>query len=160
MLSEIFVAGTLLVVAAQFSLPQSVFAAIGILGGLVLFYFAWQVLGLRSVSVEEGYVLFSPSKILLLSATNAPLYIFWVTICFPLIWELAQVWPLALAAMTYFAAFEIGWGLTPFIMLLIFVFSRKTLTNERVMGKVFAGVALLLVIFGVQILVKSVQYFL
>ncbi len=160
MLSEIIVAGGLLLVATQLPLDASVFTAIGIVGGVVLLYFAWQVFQLRSIRVQDETVLFTPLKIFLLSATNAPLYIFWITICFPLIWQLAAEWSLAVAATTYFALFEAGWGVTTFIMLLLFVFSRRILTDERVMHKIFLLVAVLLAGFGVRMLVQSINQFL
>ena len=155
MFSEITIAGVLLLVAVQLQLGAAVFTWIGFVGSVVLFYFAWQVLKLRSVNVESNSTLFTPVKIFLLSATNAPLYIFWTTICFPLIWQLASSWPITVAAPFYFLFFEIGWGLTTFIMLLLFVFSRKTLTDERVMRKVFIIISIILFGFGVEMLVQS-----
>lgn len=158
MLAEIVIAGALLLVAAQLPLGENFFLLLGGVGGVVLFYFAWQVFQLRSVSIENGTVLFSPQKIFLLSATNAPLYVFWTTICFPLIWELARTWSLALAAPLYFLAFEIGWGITTFGMMLVFVFSRSTLTNERVMRLVFTCIALILAGFGLRMLITAVVF--
>ncbi len=156
MLSEILIAGGLLLLAAQLSMGEEVFMAIGFVGGVVLLYFAWQVFKLRSIQIHNTPALFTPGKILLLSATNAPLYIFWTTICFPLIWQLSTRWPFSVAAVSYFASFEVGWGITTFSMLLLFVFSRRTLANEGVMGKVFMSVALILAGFGINMLVRSV----
>lgn len=158
--SEVVIAGALLMVAAQLNISQDTFIAIGFVGGTVLLYFAWKVFQLRTVSVDQGPALFTPLKIFLLSATNAPLYIFWTTICFPLIWQLASIWSLPIAAVSYFIAFEIGWAVTTFIMLMIFMFSRRTLTDEHIMRRVYICVALLLAGFGLNILVQSVQHFL
>ena len=160
LLSEVIVAGALLVVAAQLPLDDRVFMVIAGVGGVVLLYFAWQVLQLRTISIGGGGMLFTPAKIFTLTATNAPLYVFWTTICFPLIWELARTWGLALAAPLYFMFFEIGWGITTFGMMLLFVFSRKTLTNERIMGKVFVGIALILAAFAVKMFITAGMFFL
>ena len=160
MISEVTVAGALLILATQLPLDDVAFMVIAGVGGAVLLYVAWQVLQLRAISIGGGGMLFTPAKILTLTATNAPLYIFWTTICFPLIWELARTWGLALAAPLYFMFFEIGWGITTFGMMLLFVFSRKTLTNERIMGKVFVGIALILAAFAVKMLITSVVFLL
>jgi threonine/homoserine/homoserine lactone efflux protein len=157
MISEIIVAGGLLFIATLLPLNVEVFNVVGLIGSAVLLYFAWSIFQLRSVKVHDEHVLFTPSKILLLSATNAPLYVFWTTICFPLIWQLARVWRLPLAAFSYFVTFEIGWAITTFTMLLLFLFSRKTLTNEGIMHKVFISIALILAILGMHIFIQSVQ---
>jgi threonine/homoserine/homoserine lactone efflux protein len=157
MISEILVAGSLLLVAIQLPLNANVFTGIGVVGACVLLYFAWSVFKLRSVKVHGEGMLFTPSKILLLSATNAPLYIFWTTVCFPLIWQLAQTWNFAIAAVSYFIVFEIGWGITTFMMLLVFLYSRRVLTNESIMHKVFIAVSLVLAGFGVNILIQSIR---
>ncbi len=160
LISEIVIAGALLITAVQLGLSQEVFRWIALVGGLVLMYFAWQVFHLRSVTVKDEVILFSPTKIFLLSATNAPLYVFWTTVCFPLIWKLSESWGLTLAATSYFFLFEIGWAITTFMMVLVFVFSRKTLTNEKVMRFVFTGIALILAGFGIRMLADFVQYIL
>ena len=159
MLSEVVIAGGLLLIATKLPLQAKVFSFIGLIGSVVLLYFAWQVFQLRSIRIQDDSTLFTPLKIFLLSATNAPLYIFWITICFPLIWQLANEWTLTLAASSYFILFEIGWSITTFIMLLLFVFSRKVLTNEHIMHKVFILVSLLLAGFGIRMLIKSIGQF-
>ncbi len=155
MLSEILIAGGLLLVATQLPLTPVIFTWIGIIGSLVLLYFAWQVFQLRAVKVHEETALFTPGRIFLLSATNAPLYIFWTTVCFPLVWQLATTWPLSLAASSYFLVFEIGWALTTCAMLFLFVYARAVLTNERIMRGVFMFVAFLLCGLGLRLLIQS-----
>lgn len=161
MLAELIIVGVLLLAALQLPLHTSTFMAVGFVGGIVLLYFAWQVFKLRAVRIQQnGPVLFTPSKIFLLSATNSPLYIFWTTICFPLIWRLGESLTLPLAAISFFIIFEIAWATATLIMLLLFVFSRKTLTNEHVMHKVFIVIALILGGFGIHMLLQSGTYFL
>jgi threonine/homoserine/homoserine lactone efflux protein len=160
MLAELVIVGALLLVALQLPLQTSAFIVVGFVGSIVLLYFAWQVFKLRSIKVENGSVFFTPSKIFLLSVTNSPLYIFWTTICFPLIWRLGETWPLTIAALSFFVVFEIGWAIATVATVLIFAFSRKTLTNEKIMHKVFVAIALILGGFGVHMLLQSITYFL
>lgn len=159
-LAEVVIVSALLLLALQLPLSPDVFVAVGGIGGLVLLYFAWQVFHLRSMDIQETPTFFTASRIFTLQATNAPLYIFWITICFPLIWQLALTWPLAVAAITYLTLFELGWAISTLAVLLLFVFSRKTLTNERVMRIVFFVVAGLLAIFGVRMLALAYATFL
>ncbi len=150
--SEVVIAGGLLFIATRLPLEPRIFSLVGFVGGIVLLYFAWRVFHVHSLRIAGAPVLFSGPKIFLLSASNAPLYIFWTTVCFPLIWELSLTWGLPLAAISYFAAFEIGWAITTFIMLLLFIYSRKVLMEERIMGKVFIVVGLVMAGLGVDML--------
>jgi threonine/homoserine/homoserine lactone efflux protein len=156
MLSEIIIAGGLLLLATLLPLSPIVFVWIGVVGSLILLYFSWQVFQLRSITVHKGSTLFTPSKIFLLSATNAPLYIFWTTVCFPLVWQLAVSWSLSAAALSYFVIFEIGWAATTCATLLLFAYARTVLTNEGVMRWVFTLIALLLASLALRMLLHSV----
>ncbi|TSC86480.1 MAG: Uncharacterized protein G01um10148_466 [Parcubacteria group bacterium Gr01-1014_8] len=160
MLSEIAVAGALLLLATQIPLNERLFMGMGLVGGFVLVYFAFKVFTLKSVGIpEHERTVFTPLRILILSATNAPLYIFWISICFPLIWQLAASWGLSAAAVSYFVAFELGWGISTFMMLMLFIFSRSVLMDERIMRKVFVALSIILAGFGIKMFITSVQLF-
>lgn len=160
MVSEICIAGGLLFIATLLPLDQKFFAGVGALGGVALLYFAYHVFQLRRMHIDGETTLFSAPKIFLISATNAPLYIFWSTICFPLIWQLAARWSLPIAALSYFTAFEIAWGITTYATVLAFVYSRSFLMNERIMHKVFIGIALVFVAFSIRLFLSAVALFL
>ena len=159
MLSEILIAGGLLLLASLLPLSASSFTAIGIVGGAVLLYFAWNVFQLKSISVNDAPIFFTAPKIFMLSATNAPLYIFWSTICFPLIWQLASNWSLPIAAIAYFLAFEIAWALSTLATVLIFAYARPVLTNEQMMRKVFICIALILAGLGIKMFLTGITLF-
>ena len=156
MIFEIVIAGGLLVIATQLPLKHDFFTAVGLVGGTVLLYFSWKVLHLRAVNVQNDSVLFTAPKIFILSATNAPLYIFWSTICFPLIWDLSVRWTLPVAAISYFVVFEIAWAITTIISILLFVYSRATLSNERIMHKVFTVLAVIFMGFGIKLIASGI----
>src|SRR3989344_5824190 len=155
MLAEVLIAGSLLLIATQLPIGQSFFNVIGVVGGGFLFYFSWKIFQLRSITVHDGALLFTAPKIFLISATNAPLYIFWSTICFPLIWQLATIWSLPVAAVSYFVVFEVGWAITTFITILLFVYARPMLSNERIMHRIFIFLALVFAAFGFRLLITS-----
>src|SRR3989344_3829492 len=140
--AEITVVSILLILLFILPIPEGLFNYIGLVGGLVLFYFAWQIFHLHKINQpEDRSVVFSAGKIYSLAATNAPLYIFWVTVCAPLIWQLAKEWPIAISTISFVALFEIGWSISTFAILLIFVKARHYLTNPLVMRKVYLGAA-------------------
>ncbi len=159
MVSELCIVGALLLIAFQLPLGETFFSVVGIAGGLVLFYFAWNISKLRSIREDPGAVLFTPPKIFALQLTNSTLYIFWTAICFPLIGELARLWTLPVAATSFFVIFEIGWAIMTFSIMLLFLFSRTTLTNERIMHKVFFVLALIFVVLGIKMIATSILHF-
>lgn len=160
MLSEVAIVGVLLLVATHLPLGPQTFVALGGVGGIVLLYFAWRVFSLRAIRVEESTLLFKPWKIFAIHTVNGPLYVFWITICVPLIWQLSSARGLPTAAISFFIIFEIGWALTTLLIMMLFVFSRTTLTNERIMHRVFSVIALVFVGLGAKMLITSITQFL
>ena len=154
--AEIVVVGTFLLVILQLPVNQEVFALLGGIGGCVLLYFAWRVYQLQSITLTNEHILFTAPKIFLLHATNAPLYIFWTTIGLSFIVRLSQTWPTSIAAISFVAIFETGWLLAKVVTLLLFVFSRSTLVNTRVMRIVFVITSGIFAIFGVRLLVPAI----
>ena len=157
LLAEVSIVTVLLTILFNLPLPTTAFTYIGLIGGAVLLYFGFQVLKVRNINVhEQAKETFTPLKIFILSATNAPLYIFWVTICAPLIWEMAQSFPLFFSAITYTGSFEVGWSLSTFAVMLTFVYMRRYLTDQKIMHKVFIAVAAFMFLLGIKMLYTSV----
>ena len=160
MLAEVFVAGLLLFMATRFNFDASFFSLVGLVGSVVLGYLAWQVKNIRWVDVSlQKAVIFTPQKIFLLTATNVPLYIFWSTVCFPLIWQLAETWTWGLAAPSFFFFFELGWGLATLAMMFVFVFARPWLSNPKIAHNVFLFLALILFLLGLKMFLQSLCFF-
>ena len=156
-LAEITVVTLLLLIILSLPLSDTVFSYIGLMGGVVLFYFAYQIVGISKIShPDEKTVLFSAGKIYFMSATNAPLYIFWTAVCAPLIWQLTEQFSVPFAAVSFMTAFELGWGLATFAVMLIFVKSHQILTNPMIMKRVYQTVALFMIFLGFRILYTSI----
>jgi threonine/homoserine/homoserine lactone efflux protein len=156
--AELTVVGILLIILFNLPISAKTFNYIGMIGGLVLFYFAWQIFHLQKIDQpEKSGAVFSGKEIYTLAATNAPLYIFWLTVCAPLIWRLAEQWPLGISAISFMAVFEIGWSLSTFTIMLLFVKARKYLTNPRIMRKIYIGASMLMFLLGVRMLYLSVS---
>ncbi len=157
--AEVLTVIALLSIIFSLPIPIVTFQGIGLVGGLVLFYFAWQVSKIRSVGLPsgDGRETFSAGKIFLLSATNAPLYIFWTTVCAPLIKELAIQKGLLVSATLYMTSFEIGWSITTFAIMLVFVYARNKLTDPIVIRRTYVAVAILMALIGVRMIHLSLS---
>ena len=154
--AELTIVTLLLVALFTLPIPEQLFNYIGLIGGCVLFYFAWQVFHIQKISQpQDGGEIFSGRKIYTLAATNAPLYIFWVTVCSPLIWQLSAEWSLTLSAVSFMTAFEIGWALSTFLVMVVFVKTRGYLTNPNIMRKVYLGVSIFMALLGIRMLYSS-----
>jgi len=154
--AELTVVGILLLVLFTLPISPSIFNYIGLIGGLVLFYFAWQIFHLYKIDQPQiTDTVFSGKQIYTLATTNAPLYIFWVTVCAPLIWKLANYWPLPISIISFMVSFEMGWALSTFIIMLLFVKARQHLTNPNVMRKIYIGASVLMLLLGVRMLFIS-----
>lgn len=156
LLAEVTVVGILLVFLFTLPIPVILFNYIGLFGCLVLLYFAWQVFHIQKIDQpEQSGTVFTAKEIFILSVTNAPLYIFWVTVCTPLILQLAEMWSLTVSAVTFMISFEIGWGLSTFIVMLLFVKARKYITEPRIMRKVYTCASIAMFLLGFKMLYSS-----
>ena len=155
--AEVTIVGALLLILFTLPIPEDVFTYIGLVGGLVLFYFGYQVLKIKTLETPgETKETFTFSKIYILAATNAPLYIFWVTVCAPLIWQMANEFSLVFSAVSFMTAFEIGWSMSTFAIMLVFVKMRRFLTNPRIMRKVYIGVSVFMFLLGSRMLYSAI----
>ena len=157
-ISELSIVTLLLATLIMLPLKPDVFYYIGLIGSAVLFYFAYQILKLSKFDTPDtpGEV-FSLGKIYVLAATNTSLYVFWITICAPLVWQLAEQFNLYVSAFYFMVAFELGWVISTFAILIVFVKAKSILTNPVVMKKVFVVVALFMLLLGVRMLYNSLS---
>ncbi len=155
--AELTVVGILLTVLFTLPIPKELFTYIGLIGSFVLFYFAWKIFHLQKMDQPEIVnAVFSGKEIYTLAITNAPLYIFWVTVCTPLIWQLSKTWPLSLSVFSFMITFEIAWSLSTFIVMLLFVKGKQYITDPKSMRRVYLILAVIMFLLGVKMLHTSV----
>jgi threonine/homoserine/homoserine lactone efflux protein len=157
-LAEIVIVAVLLSVILSLPLPNTTFHYVGFIGGLVLVYFAWNIQKIKQVEANTANVaLFTIQKIFILSATNALLYIFWLTVCVPLMLSLAETTSLFTAVSSFMLAFEIGWALSTFALLLVFLKMRNVLTKERYVHLTFRVVAFIMFLLALRLWWQSLS---
>lgn len=154
---ELITVTVLLFLVFSLPIPKIIFDLMGLIGCVVLLYLAWQVSKIRAIEDPNQELFFSPQKIVLMAATNAPPYIFWLTVCAPLILKLAETWGVFKAASSFMITFEITWALSTFIVMLIFVKGREYLGNPKIMGHVYKAVAILMGIVAFRMLHLSIS---
>jgi threonine/homoserine/homoserine lactone efflux protein len=154
---ELITVTILLCLIFSLPIPRVVFDLLGLVGCGVLSYFAWQVSKLRRIENPDNQVFFSPKKIILMASTNAPLYIFWLTVCAPLIIRLSENWGILKAASTFMITFEVAWSISTFTVMLLFVKGREYLRDQKIMGKVYIGAATLMLIVSLRMLHLSLS---
>ena len=156
--AELLVAGSLVYAIMLWSPDPVWFHYLGIVGSIVLLYFAWGIWQIKTVDTDvDSKKIYSPIEILTLAATNAPLYVFWVTICIPLIYQLFDQFSVFTAATLYLSAFEIGWALSTLGMMFVFVFARPYLVNDRIASRTYQVIAIIMALFAGNMLYKSIS---
>ena len=136
-------------------IPTIYFYIMSLGGAVVLFWLAKQVYGIQKIDSEKRE-LFSFSKLLLLTFLNGAFWIFWITICVPLAFELRQ--NLFGGQFLFLLFFEIGWLLMAIVLAFIFSRFRPLLLRKKLVSTVFKIFALLLVFFGLKMIWGSVMY--
>ncbi len=161
-LAEVVIVGILLSIVLILPIPHSVFHYIGIIGGVFLLYLAYQVAQINTVTdvtmTPGSTSVLSPFRIFILSATNAPLYIFWLTVCLPLMLQLAILMKSTVfAVISFMTAFEIGWITSTFLLLLLFVKARPYLTHPIYVKYTFRVVAFVLILLAIRLMFISMS---
>ena len=164
LLGELIVAGALLGFSVYFDIPEIVFIILGFAGAFFLCYMAWGVAHIQNIDKGEGSQ--KPKQmtpwwqISVLMAVNAPLYIFWTTVCFPFIWKMADAIMLWKAAMLYFIAFELGWLIATTAVFIVFLKARQFLEDQKTLHRIFLALSMILIFFSIKMFWDSVSYFL
>ncbi len=148
--SFIDVAKAAVVVLAILSLqiPKEIFYWWSIGGGFLLFYFAYGTWKISKV-LDRGMA-FSVKKILVAYLTSPIGYLTWPLIYIPLMLQSgAQV---RFGEFYFFGLIEFGWMIGTAAILLMMLFFRRFIKNEKIMHHVFQGLAVLLFIFGIKLI--------
>src|SRR3989339_1764823 len=119
LISETIIALLILLVLFSIGLPVTFFYLISIIGGLYLLYLAWRVSKIKMIN-DHGLTVFNFYKIFLLTILNGSFWIFWITICVPLAFELKEIMFAGQYLFLFF--FEAGWLIAT--LLVVFIFSR------------------------------------
>jgi len=157
LIAEVLIAALVLLLFFSWNVPTIFFYIISIGGSIVLFLLAKQVWGIKEITGEKREI-FSFPKLFLLTALNGTFWIFWITICVPMAFQLNQA--VFGGYILFLLFFEIGWIIAVSILAYIFSKFRPLLLKKKLVSIVFKIFALLLIFFGLKLLWGSFIYFL
>lgn len=148
-IAEFVLVGLLFTVLAFIDIPEVVLLGINIAGIVLLTYIAVNVWK-SATDVLESSTGISLRTMFGLMFLNSTPYMFWLTICLPLIDQLGSF--VLYPAVWFFFAFELGWGSSNFGLAIASHFFRDSVIKNGKLAYVFRGAALLLVFFAGKIL--------
>lgn len=142
--------GALLVVYIIYSLGLSKLAInlISIGGSIVLLWLAWGVWKIKEIDTERKTILFSFSKILLLTALNTGYWIFWITVGVPKALMLDKT--IFAGKFIFLGVFELAWLIITILLAFIFFQFRPILHKKNLVGVTFKILALVLVVLAIK----------
>ena len=144
------------ILTAFFSLriPQAFFYEISLAGAAVLAWLAFQVWKIKEVA-DKGEI-FPFWKIFVLTVTNGPLWIFWITVCVPQAFLLSKL--INGGQVLFLAVFEIALLLTTAAIVFVFSRFRDILIKKRLTPIIFKILSLVILFFAVKLLAESAIY--
>ncbi|HEX8966102.1 MAG TPA: hypothetical protein VF820_06755 [Patescibacteria group bacterium] len=154
-MSEIIVAGFIMILLFNLHIPQSIFYAISFVGAMVLLWMATEIWKIKKLS-DKGKI-FDFKKIFLLTIFNGPLWVFWSTICVPQAYVLNK--KIAGGQILFLILFELGWFASTLILTFLFSRFRPLLIKEGIMSKVFKLFSSILILFALRLLLDSYFFF-
>lgn len=156
LISEIIVAGLILLVVFSISIPDSYFYVVSLLGAAFLIYIASCIWKIDKMDGNNGEI-FGFRKIFLLTVLNGAFWIFWLTVCVPRAFVIEE--QISGGRFMFLLFFESGWlTMTSF---LAFAFSkfRSFFFRKNLVSLVFKSFALILSFFALKSIYQSIIYF-
>lgn len=156
LIAESIVAAFILTIISLINPPQYVFYTISFAGAAFLIYLAWKISRIKRITSEEK-IFFTFSKIFTLTLLNGPFWVFWITICVPMAFELKRF--IFWGPLLFLLCFEIGWLASTAVWAFLFSRFRQILIKPKFVPAVFTIMALILLYFGIRMFVGSIRFF-
>jgi threonine/homoserine/homoserine lactone efflux protein len=157
MVTETLVALISLLVFASLHFDQGFFYGLSLAGAAILTWIALSLWKVRSLDSGEK-VEFGLWKIVLMILTNGVLWTYWITICIPKAILLGQ--HLHLGQYLFMGLVQMGWLISTLVVAFLFSRFRKALSRPRVIPLLFKLFSLAFAYFAVDMIIKSIRYFL
>jgi threonine/homoserine/homoserine lactone efflux protein len=156
MLIETLVALFSLIVFASLDFQEAVFRGISFAGAAILIWIATSIWKVRSLDSGER-ISFGFWKITGMILANGVLWTYWITICIPKAMLVGE--ELFLGEYLFMGLVQLGWLISTTIAAYLFSRFRNLLSRPRVIPVVFKVFSLVFIYFALDMLVKSILYF-
>jgi threonine/homoserine/homoserine lactone efflux protein len=153
LIAESVVAAVILLAIFSLNPPKQIFYFIALIGGAYLSYIAWQVSKIDTIN-EDQKEIFAFKKIFALTLLNGPFWLFWITICVPLAFEVNNFLPGG--QWLFLFIFELGWLISTVILVFIFSRFRSILTKGSALRKVYILMAIILFYLAFKMIINSI----
>lgn len=153
---ETLVAVISLLVLASMNFQEAFFRGLSIAGAVILVWISISIWKIRTLDTGEK-VHFGLWKITLMIISNGVLWTYWITICIPKAILLND--QMTMGAYAFMGLVQLGWLTSTLIAAFLFSRFRKILSRPRVIPVVFKVFALAFAYFAIDMVYKSVQFF-
>lgn len=157
MLTETVVALISLLALSSMNFSESFFQGLSVVGAAILIWISTSIWKVHKIDNEEK-VHFSLGKISAMIMANGVLWTFWITVCVPKAIMLNE--KVAFGNYLFLLLVEIGWLISTVLVAVIFSRFRKILSNPKVVPIIFKIFALVSVYFAVDMVYRSIKFFL
>lgn len=156
LVSEIMVAGLVLLIVFSINIPESYFYMVSLLGAAFLIYLASCIWKIDKISGDNGEI-FGFRKIFLLTILNGAFWIFWLTVCVPRAFALEG--QISGGRFTFLLFFESGWLIMTSFLAFAFSKFRPFFFRKNLVSSIFKFFALILIFFAIKSIYQSLIYF-
>jgi threonine/homoserine/homoserine lactone efflux protein len=156
LVTETMVALLSLLILGSLGFNESFFRGLSLAGALILIWIAVTIWKVRSLDSGDK-VHFGLWKLVLMILSNGVLWTYWITICIPKAILLGETFHLG--EYLFMGLVQLGWLISTLLVAFLFSSFRKALSRPKVIPFLFKLFALAFAYFALDMIYKSVQYF-
>ena len=156
LVTETMVAVVSLMLLSSLNFNEAFFRGLSLAGAVILIWIALSIWKVKSLDSGQK-VEFGLWKVILMILSNGVLWTYWLTICIPKAILLGE--QLHLGAYFFMGLVQLGWLNSTLVAAFLFSRFRRILSRPRVIPVLFKIFALAFVYFAVDMVLKSVQFF-
>jgi len=157
LVTETLVALISLLLLGSLGFNENFFRGLSLAGAVILIWIAISIWKVRSLDSGEK-VHFGLWKVIIMILSNGVLWTYWITICIPKAILLGE--QLRLGEYYFMGLVQLGWLLSTLLVAFLFSSFRKVLSRPRVIPVLFKIFALAFAYFAMDMIYKSIMYFL
>ena len=157
LVTESLVAVISLLLLFSMNFNEAFFRALSLAGAVILIWISFSLWKVRSLDTGQK-VHFGFWKIILMILSNGVLWTYWLTICIPKAILLSD--HMHLGAYVFMGLVQLGWLLSTLLAGFLFSRFRKILSRPKVIPVMFKLFALAFAYFALDMVYKSLRFFL
>lgn len=154
--TETVVAIICLLIFGSLGFNEAFFRALSLAGAAILIWIAISLWKVRTLDSGEK-VHFGLWKVIIMILSNGVLWTYWITICIPKAMLLGE--GLHLGEYLFMGLVQLGWLISTLVVAFLFSRFRKVLSRPKVIPVLFKIFALAFAYFAIDMIIKSIQYF-